>query len=169
MALMNVAKENLKFYYVDTEYADFLRDKKFGDACVPFIDYPKRKKFFIGVIFRIDEFDYFAPISSNTEINPASFAIIDKEKVIATIRTNFMFPVFNEVCYPLEISKIKDTRYRRLIEKEYRYVNKFREQIKGLAREIYLKRISGQIYIGKIYVMNFKKLEKRSKNYNKKN
>lgn len=156
---MSVVNETLKFYYVNTDYADFLRDKRLGDACVPYTDYPKRKKFFIGIIFQIEGINYFAPISSNTDINPAAFCIMDKENVISTVRVNFMFPVIDDVYKLLDIQNIKDIRYKRLIEKEYRYCNKFREQIRGLAREIYLKRTSGQMYIGKVYIMNFKKLE----------
>ena len=77
---MNIENESLKFYYVGEKYASFLRDKKYGDACVPYTEYPKRRKFFIGIVFQIGEFDYFAPISSNREINPASFNIKKLER-----------------------------------------------------------------------------------------
>ena len=159
--------ELLDFYYIDAKYADFMRDKSLGDARVPYTVYPKREKFFIGVVFKIGDFNYFAPVSSNKEMNPAAISIIDGNESLGSVRINFMFPVIDGVYKQFIIANIKDRKYKRLVEKQYRFCNKFREQIRGLAQVIYEKRIHGQIKIDKIYIMDFKKLEKRALSYKK--
>ena len=147
---------------MNKEYADFLRDEKYGDRCVPYTDYTASRKFFIGVVVAVDGVDYFAPISSNKNSSPASFYIIENDRVIATVRMNFMFPVVHGVYKPLDISSLKSTKYRRLVDYEYRFCNKHREKIRALAEFVYRHRAQRNEKIGDCYIVNFKKLEKRS-------
>ena len=55
----------LSFFYVDENYADFLRQNY--DSRIPNITSKEysNKKFFIGIVMKINGFDYLAPVSSN--------------------------------------------------------------------------------------------------------
>lgn len=86
----------LKFYEVDSEYIKFLKEN--GDKRIPNIDYEKHKKFFSGVVLSINNFNYFAPVSSYNKKVHTAFLIKDKDlqtkelKPISSLRFSFMFP-----------------------------------------------------------------------------
>ena len=87
---------NLKFYEVDMEYIKYLKEN--GDDKIPNIEYSKHKKFFCGIVLTINNFNYFAPVSSYTRKVRTSFLIKDKNKenkqlkAISSLRFSFMFP-----------------------------------------------------------------------------
>ncbi len=87
---------NLKFYEVDSEYIKYLRVN--GDQKIPNIEYEKHKKFFCGIVLTINNFNYFAPVSSYNKKVHTSFLIMDKDretkklKAISSLRFSFMFP-----------------------------------------------------------------------------
>lgn len=64
----------LKFYEVDGEYIKYLKENV--DDKIPNVEYKKHKKFFWWIVLTINNFNYFAPVSS--------------------LRFSFMFP------YPIE-------------------------------------------------------------------
>ena len=53
----------LNFFYVDTEYVDYLRA---FDSRIPYLQYEDKDKFVCGIVMSVDGCDYFAPISSKT-------------------------------------------------------------------------------------------------------
>ena len=69
---------NLKFYEVDGEYIKYLRVN--GDQKIPNIEYEKHKKFFCGIVLTINNFNYFAPVSSYNKKVHTSFLIMDKDR-----------------------------------------------------------------------------------------
>ena len=68
----------LKFYEVDSEYIKYLKEN--GDDKIPNIDYEKHKKFFCGIVLTINNFNYFAPVSSYNKKAHTVFLIMDKDK-----------------------------------------------------------------------------------------
>ena len=68
----------LKFYEVDGEYIKYL--KEYGDDKIPNIKYDKHKKFFCGIVLTINNFNYFAPVSSFNRKLHKVFLIMDKDK-----------------------------------------------------------------------------------------
>ena len=64
----------LKFYEVDSEYINYL--KMNGDNKIPNIEYDKHKKFFCGIVLTINNFNYFAPVSSYNKKAHTVFLII---------------------------------------------------------------------------------------------
>jgi protein AbiQ len=169
----SMVNTELNFYYIDTNYADFLRDEKFGDTHIPYTVYPNGEKFFIGVVLNINNINYFAPVTSNKGVNPAAFNILEADgRIISSVRTNYMFPVVDGVYKRIDIPHIENRAYRYLVEKEYRFCNLHREEIRELAEKIYLMRMSGQVIFkdpndkkNNQYINNFKKLERRAKQY----
>lgn len=52
---------NLSFYTVSSAYCDFLRKT---DPCVPFTMDSKSVRPFVGIVFSINGFQYYAPLTS---------------------------------------------------------------------------------------------------------
>lgn len=151
----------LKFYEVDSEYIKYLKEN--GDEKIPNIDYKKHKKFFCGIVLTINNFNYFAPVSSYNKKVHTSFLIMDKDKetkklkAISSLRFSFMFPCPIEYLSQKDFSK-EDEKYRNLLRKELRYCNKNREKIKKLANEVYKLGLKEETR-KKFNICNFKKLE----------
>ena len=163
--------EKLAFYKVDVAYADYLR--KF-DAKVPFIELPhyKRNKFFVGVVFKIDNLDYFAPVTSYTGSDKGSFSILnEKGEVVSSVRPNYMFPVIDGVYEMLDINKEYSGVQKRFVLWELAFCNKYREEIFFLARKTYQTRTQPrnerEALFFKDRIIDFKKLENAAKKYKK--
>lgn len=152
---------SLKFYEVDSEYIKYLKEN--GDDKIPNIEYKKHKKFFCGIVLTINNFNYFAPVSSYNKKVHTSFLIMDKDKEtkklkpISSLRFSFMFPCPIEYLSQKDFSK-EDEKYRNLLRKELRYCNKNREKIKKLANEVYKLGLKEETR-KKFNICNFKKLE----------
>ena len=151
----------LKFYEVDSEYIKYLKEN--GDEKIPNIEYKKHKKFFCGIVLTINNFNYFAPVSSYNKKVHTSFLIMDKDKetkklkAISSLRFSFMFPCPIEYLSQKDFSK-EDEKYRNLLRKELRYCNKNREKIKKLANKVYKLGLKEETR-KKFNICNFKKLE----------
>ena len=158
----------LKFYEVDREYIKYLKEN--GDDKIPNIEYSKHKKFFWGIVLTINNFNYFAPVSSYNKKAHTVFLIMDKDretkkyKPISSLRFSFMFPCPIEFLSEKDFSK-EDQKYQILLRKELRYCNANREKIKKLAGQVYklgLKERSRK----KFNICDFKKLEQKCLEYN---
>lgn len=158
---------NLKFYEVDMEYIKYLKEN--GDDKIPNIEYSKHKKFFCGIVLTINNFNYFAPVSSYTRKVRTSFLIKDKNKenkqlmAISSLRFSFMFPCPIEYLNQKDFSK-EDTKYQILLRKELHYCNINREKIKKLANEVYKLGLNEETR-NKFNICDFKKLEEKCLEY----
>ena len=157
----------LKFYEVESEYIKFLREN--GDNKIPNIDYDKHKKFFCGIVLTINNFNYFAPVSSYNKKVHTAFLIMDKDrktkalKPISSLRFSFMFPCPIEYLNQKDFSK-EDEKYKNLLRKELHYCNINREKIRKLANEVYKLGLKEETR-KKFNICNFKKLEEKCLEY----
>lgn len=126
----------LNFYDVDEDYINFL--KKY-DRQVPNIRYEGNNKFVCGVVLEIDGIKYYAPISHLTTKQQTNIQIIDKEKVISTIRFSFMFPALDEVLTKKDFLQISmtDKKYATLLQAEHQFCSKNKEKILEKAQKVY--------------------------------
>lgn len=130
----------LKFYEVDGEYIKYLKEN--GDNKIPNIDYKEHKKFFCGIVLTINNFNYFAPVSSYNKKAHTVFLIMDRDrntkelKAISSLRFSFMFPCPIEYLEQKDFSK-EEKQYQALLRKELHYCNINREKIRKKANEIY--------------------------------
>ena len=158
---------NLKFYEVDGEYIKYLRVN--GDQKIPNIEYEKHKKFFCGIVLTINNFNYFAPVSSYNKKVHTSFLIMDKDretkelKAISSLRFSFMFPCPIEYLSQKDFSK-EDEKYKILLRKELKYCNVHREKIEKLANEVYMLG-KNENTRNRFNICNFEVLEKECKKY----
>lgn len=158
---------NLKFYEVDSEYIKYLREH--GDKKIPNIEYEKHNKFFCGIVLTINNFNYFAPVSSYNKKAHTVFLIMDKDrknkelKPISSLRFSFMFPCPIEYLNQKDFSK-EDKKYQVLLRKELHYCNTNREKIKKMANQVYKLGINEKTR-QKFNICNFKKLEEKCLEY----
>lgn len=157
----------LKFYEVDSEYIRYLREN--GDNKIPNVNYDRHKKFFCGIVLTINNFNYFAPVSSFNKKMHTVFLIMDKDrntkelKAISSLRFSFMFPCPIEFLSQKDFSK-EDEKYQILLRKELHYCNINRERIKKKAERVYYLGINENIR-KKFNICDFKKLEEKCLEY----
>ena len=151
----------LKFYEVDGDYIQYI--KKYGDNKIPNIDYKNHKKFFCGIVLTINNFNYFAPVSSYNKRTHTTFLIKDKAKVISSLRFSFMFPCPIEYLSEKDFSK-EEEKYRNLLRKELHYCNINREKVKKLANDVYRLGLN-EITRNRFNICNFQILEEKCNEY----
>ena len=151
----------LKFYEVDSEYIKYLKEN--ADNKVPNFEYKKHKKFFCGIVLTINNFNYFAPVSSYNKKNQTTFLILDKDKKtnslkpISSLRFSFMFPCPSKYLSQKDFSK-EDPKYQILLRKELKYCNASSDKIVKLAKRVYKLGIKEKTRT-KFNICNFTKLE----------
>lgn len=157
----------LRFYEVDGEYIKYLRET--GDSKIPKIDYKNHQKFFCGIVLTINNFNYFAPVSSYNKKVHTAFLIKDKDKQtnelkpISSLRFSFMFPCPIEYLNQKDFSK-EDEQYRILLRKELAYCNKNIDKIEKLAYEVYKLGLN-ETTRNRFNICDFRKLEQQCINY----
>ena len=164
---------NLKIVRVDSKYCDYLR--KF-DNKVAYNKNEKELRPFVGVLFKIDKCEYFAPLSSPKNKHKYMKNSVDflkiKDGELGAVNFNNMIPVTNNNYSVVDLNK--DT----LTMSEYKYQKLLREQLDWLnANSIQLKNKAFKLY--KLYTSNilsnnvkdrccdFKLLEEKCTEYNK--
>lgn len=137
----------MDFYYVSSNFIDYLQDverKARGFTRVPNIEYDNNHnpKFFVGVVFQIDKYKYFAPMSHYKTQKPNNVLInieTDKKNPIkGSIRLNYMFPVLDKCLSRVEINNIPDEKYKRLVKKELDFCRNNKSVIQSIALQTYL-------------------------------
>lgn len=130
--------DEIKLYEVDGNYINFL---------LPYAPHlfqnskssQKNERKYIGVVLRVNGFDYFAPLSSFKDKHKKMKEGIDflKVKDYAVINLNNMFPVVTGVYTYVDISKEKDVHYKALLQAEYRYIKSIKDKILKNAATLY--------------------------------
>lgn len=127
----------IKFYDVDKNYVEYLQTI---DRQIPNISYSSNNKFVCGVVLNINGFNYYAPVSHNTEKYRTSFLIFNKHnKIISSIRFCFMFPApFNVLTEKnFRIISSSDNKYTDLLAIEYEYCILNENKILNKAKSVY--------------------------------
>lgn len=155
----------LGFYDVDKDYIDYL--KKI-DHQIPNVSYESNNKFVCGVVFNVNDIQYYAPISHMNRKQRTNMPIYSKGKIISTIRFSFMFPAFDSVLVRKDFGEIAkaNEQYARLLRTEYRFCVSHQDQIRQRAKQVY------DIRCNKDHALNytccdFTKLEKYYLDFNK--
>lgn len=163
--------EELLFYTVDRNYIKYLSD--FENHVSYNKDELGHSRPYLGIILKIDEYEYFAPLYSYKEHyskyrnNPSFFFVYDrKNRSLAIIKFSAMIPI------PKNINVVKllqyneqDKKYKDLISAEYRYINSNKEEIFKRANKMYIAVIKHKNNFFKTIACNFKLLEEKSLEY----
>lgn len=133
----------IKLYEVNPQYIDYL---------IPYAPHLFRNKQseqlnerkYVGIILIVNNVKYFAPLSSFKPKHEKMKNGLDFIKIenYAVININNMFPVpDNEYTY-VDIPKVKNPQYRKLLTSEYRIIRKLQDKIKKQAAEVYKHKIN---------------------------
>ena len=133
----------LSIYEIDSAYIQFLssfeqhlfRNKKVTQVF-------SRK--YIGILLKINDFDYFAPLSSYKPKHKRLTETIDFIKLgtYSVININNMFPAPINLCKQVNISTIKDQHYKNLVRAEYRIIRQKSQLIIENAKSVYTHKIT---------------------------
>ena len=120
--------KSLKIYEIDPKYIVYL--SKFQEHL--FIsDGDKSNRKYIGIILEINNYKYFAPLSSFKEKHKTMKENVDFIKIrdYAVININNMVPVPNSIYKLVDIDGIKDKNYKYLLQAENREINRQKNRI----------------------------------------
>lgn len=131
----------LSFYTVDSEYCDYLRAY---DKHVPFTMASKASRPFLGIIFKIDNHSYYAPLSSPKIKHLKMKNQIDFIKINngqwGVINLNNMIPVVDISTHKIDFSNLNYNNadaYKELLQNQLSWCNSNREFIINKAQKLY--------------------------------
>ena len=164
---------NLRIVRIDSDYCDYLRKY---DNKVAYNKFEKELRPFIGILFKIDECEYFAPLSSpkpkhKKMKNKLDFLKIDNGE-LGAVNFNNMIPVL-EKCYCLvNLNKktltLEEYKYQKLLKEQLAWLNSNYIQIYNKSYKLYQLYNNGKIPDNiKNRCCNFKLLEEKCKKYKK--
>lgn len=121
---------SFSFYKASPEYCDFLRT---SDPCVPYTKDGKETRPFVGIVFSINGFNYFAPLSSPKPKHRKMKNQIDFLKIAGgeygAINFNNMIPIHPSCLQPVDIAFCDDDsketlNYKNLLANQLSWCNK---------------------------------------------
>lgn len=156
---------------VNSKYCDYLRKY---DYRVSYNANEKELRPFVGVLFKIEEMEYFAPLSSPKEKhlkmkNTIDFYKIDGGK-LGAINFNNMIPIPKSEYEYIDTNTTSLTKteqnYKELLKSQLRWLNRYGQHLKEKAQNLYEARIDSKL---KTNVANrccdYKLLEEKCKEY----
>ena len=151
LSLLRYFFMKFSFYTVATEYCDFLREQ---DPCVPYNMDRKSIRPFVGIVFTVNEFNYYAPLTSPKPKhlhmkNQMDFIKISEGKWGA-INFNNMIPVPGNCLKKVELrifptDSKSETDYKNLLSNQLSWCNSNKEQIIKKADKLYRLARTGRL------------------------
>ncbi len=145
---------NLRLYNVDPKWCDYLR--KF-DHRVPYTMDEKSTRPFVGVVFSINEFNYYAPLTSPkkkhlTMKNQVDFLKVNNGKWGA-INFNNMIPITIENLTPVDLKiaptdNAEEKNYKMLLANQTSWCNSNKDKIISQANQLYDIIVNGKAWEG---------------------
>ena len=166
--------KRLRLYTIDADYLKYLFSV---DKRVMYwkSDTYKSDRKYIGIVLRINDFDYFAPLSSpkstdyfykkgvkhiKKNIIPIIRLVTDKGQLLGKIKLCNMIPVKSEQLTLYDVNSEIDKKYQSLIFKEMICIRKSKDEIRKNALVLYNQKAKGYENVSYLdYTLNFKALE----------
>lgn len=163
--------KKLKLVKINSEYCDYLR--RFYKR-VPYNFDKKTNRPFVGILFKVDNCKYFAPLSSPKEKhlkmkNSIDFLKLDGGK-LGAINFNNMIPVRKDNIKLIDLNEdfniISDEKYKMLLQNQIFWLNRNIEKVYFKSYKLYEKYVSKK-FVSKIAkrCCNFKLLEQKCREY----
>lgn len=165
---------NLKIVKVNSTYCDYLRE---FDNKVSYNKNEKDLRPFIGILFKIEDLEYFAPLSSpkpkHKQMKNTMDFIKIKDGELGAVNFNNMIPVYKEYYYIInlnqKITNLEELKYQKLLKEQLGWLNSNYIQVKGKALKLYTLYNKGKLPENiKNRCCNFKLLEEKAKLYHSK-
>jgi len=114
--------KNLKIYYIDEGYINYLRS---FDSNVAYNKNTTRP--YIGIVYTYNNYNYFAPLASpkpkHKDINPNAIDIYKiKDGELGVVNINNMVPTPIEELTEV-LPTIKDIKYKKMLEEQLTFLN----------------------------------------------
>lgn len=128
----------INLYEIDSQYIQYLSNFEqhlFHNAKIT----QSFSRKYIGIILKINGFDYFAPLSSFKDKHKCLTETKDFMKIgmYSVINLNNMFPAPLTLCKQVIITDVKDIHYKNLLQAEYRIIRQRTEQIFQNSKYVY--------------------------------
>lgn len=162
---------NLKIVKISPDYCDYLR--KF-DNKVPYNKSEKELRPFIGILFKIDTCEYFAPLSSPKTKHLKMKNTIDFIKIkngeLGAVNFNNMLPVNKENYTLIDLNKetliVSEMKYQKLLKEQLSWLNANYSLVKNKSFKLYNLYINNNLPESvKNRCCDFKLLEKKCIEY----
>lgn len=163
---------NLRIVRVDSNYCDYLRQ---FDSRVPYNSKSKELRPFVGILFEINECEYFAPLSSpkpkhKKMSNGIDFFKLDNGE-LGAVNFNNMIPVrnnnYNTIYFKDEWTKNLDKKYQELLKSQVDWLNANYSRVIKKSSKLYQLYINNKLPDNiKARCCNFKLLEEKCDEYN---
>lgn len=163
---------NLKIVRVDSNYCDYLREY---DNKVAYNKNEKELRPFIGILFEIDKFQYFAPLSSPKPKHKKMKNTIDflkiKQGELGAVNFNNMIPVKEDNYFLVDLNKetltTAELKYQKLLKEQLNWLNKNYHQVQNKSFKLYQLYNNGKLPENvRNRCCNFKLLEEKCLKYN---
>lgn len=124
----------LKLYYINQDYIDYLR--QFDDR----VFYNKRTtRPYVGVVFRHNGFNYFAPLASpkfkHQKLKASAIDIFKiKNGELGMLNINNMIPTPKE-CLIECLSLVNEVTYKNLLQEQITYLNDYKKSLLGKVKQ----------------------------------
>ena len=142
--------EELMLVRIDSDYCDYLRKY---DSRVPYNYESKKLRPFIGVLFKVNDCMYFAPLSSPKPKHIGLKSKIDLLKIdggnLGVVNFNNMVPVKENNVKCIDLNSL-DCKYRKLLEKQLFWLNRNSCKLYNRAEKLYLKYTNNTLNINKV-------------------
>lgn len=162
---------NLKIVRVNSDYCDYLR--RF-DNKVSYNKYEKELRPFIGILFKIDICEYFAPLSSPKAKHKQMKNAVDFFKIkngeLGAVNFNNMIPVTEKNYSLVDLNKetltVAELKYQKLLKEQLDWLNANYYQVKNKSFKLYQLYNNGKLSENiKARCCNFKLLEEKCLEY----
>lgn len=164
--------ETLILVKIDTEYCNYLR--KF-DKKIMYNAGAKEIRPFVGVLFKVKDCMYFAPLSSPKAKHKKIKSKLDFLKLdngnLGAINFNNMIPVMERNVVKLNLKKKaktnKEEKYLKLLKEQLFWLNRNDQRIYNRAEKLYNKYLNNTLELNiRKRCCNFLLLEEKCKEYN---
>lgn len=157
----------LKFYTLDNKYNNYLKS---FDRNVMSNYNTNTERPYVGLLFKIKNFNYYAPMTSPKPKHLTMKNMLDFEKIdnglYGAINLNNMIPVRQKVLSYIDIDSITDIQYKNLLNNQFRWISKNNERIIDKANKLYDFFVSNTLNNSiKNRCCNFTLLEEKCKLY----
>lgn len=128
----------MKVYKLDTNYSNYLNH---FEPKISIADNGKENRPFLGVVLTVHNINFFAPLTSPkakhiTMKNSQDFLKID-DGFLGGINLNNMIPIPKTALREINISQIKDIKYKQMLYKQLNWIRDNKERINNRAKNLY--------------------------------
>ena len=165
----------MKFYYVDSDYIQYLKQTDPKNVQNNY-ENAANKKPYVGIVLRVNDKDYFAPLSSDKnqkyktikESNPTVYKLVThNNNYLGVIKLNNMIPVKKSELNQMTRESIseKDSKYQKLLNTQRIVINSNEDKIKQKAELLYRLVVEQKNDFYSQISAKFSQLEKACDNY----